>query len=197
MAKTSWKILGPLLGGGLACLPLIWLVLTPEQKNRVYVFLDPMRDPEGAGYNVLRAKAVSSSGGLFGKGLFSTDLLTQKSNYLPEKHTDFIFSSTCEAIGFIGALLLVLCYVMLIVRLFQLSMRAKDDFGAYLILGVAFMLLFHFIENVGMNIGIMPVTGIPLPFISYGGSSLMTSMAGVALAINVDMRRARNHKLLL
>ncbi len=195
MAKTSFKVLGPLMGGGLACLPLLWLLLTPDQKNRVYVFLDPTLDPEGAGYNVLRAKAVSSSGGMWGKGLFSTDLLTQRTNYLPEEHTDFIFSSTCEAIGFFGAFLLVAFYVLLIVRLFRLSMRAKDDFGAYLILGVAFMLLFHFIENVGMNIGIMPVTGIPLPLISYGGSNLMTTMVAIGLALNVDMRRGRNNKL--
>lgn len=195
MAKTSFKVLGPLLGGGLACMPLLWLLLTPDQKDRVYVFLDPMRDPEGAGYNVLRAKAVSSAGGFWGKGLFSTELLTQRTNYLPEEHTDFIFSSTCEAIGFFGAFLLVVCYILLIVRLFRLSMRAKDDFGAYLILGVAFMLLFHFIENVGMNIGVMPVTGIPLPLISYGGSSLMTTMVAVGLALNVDMRRNRNNKL--
>ena len=195
MAKTSFKILGPLIGGGLASLPLLWMLLTPEQKNRVYVFLDPTLDPEGAGYNVLRAKSVSSSGGMWGKGLFSKELLTQRNNYLPEEHTDFIFSSTCEAIGFIGALLLTLAYILLIVRLFYLSMRAKDDYGSYIVMGVAFMLLFHFVENVGMNIGIMPVTGIPLPMLSYGGSNLMTTLFGIGLALNVDMRRARNNKL--
>ena len=195
MSKTSMKIIFTILGTGILSLPLLWFLLSPEQKNRVYVFIDPTLDPEGSGFNVLRAKSVSSAGGALGKGLFSPDLLTQKSNYLPEKHTDFIFSSTCEAIGFYGALIFVILYLILIIRLFMLSMRAKDDFGSYIIMGVAFMLLFHFIENVGMNIGIMPVTGIPLPFVSYGGSNLLTSVIGVALAVNVDMRRARNNRL--
>ena len=195
MSKASLKIILSIAGAGILGLPALWFFLSPEQKNRVYVFLDPTLDPEGSGFNVLRAKSVSSAGGAWGKGFFSQNLLTQKSNYLPEKHTDFIFSSTCEAIGFYGALIFVIIYLILIVRLFMLSMRAKDDFGSYIIMGVAFMLLFHFIENVGMNIGIMPVTGIPLPFISYGGSNLITSIIGVALAVNVDMRRARNNKL--
>ena len=195
MAKTSWKILVPLAVLGAVSLPILWMFLTPDQKARVYVFLDPSLDPEGYGYNVGRAKSVSSAGGMTGKGLFSRDLLTQKSSYLPEKHTDFIFSSMVEAIGIIGAVIFVIIYLLLIFRLFRLSMRARDDFGAYVIMGVAFMLAFHFIENVGMNIGLMPVTGIPLPLISYGGSNLMTTIVAIGMCVNIDMRRAKNNKL--
>lgn len=195
MSKTSLKILLPLIGAAVGALPILWMVLSDTQKARIYVFLDPTLDPDGDGYNIIRAKNVSSAGGMHGKGLFSKDLLTQKSNYLPEKQTDFIFSSTCEAIGFVGAFIFVLLYLFFIFRLFRLSMRAKDDFGSYIIMGVAFMLLFHFIENVGMNIGLMPVTGIPLSLISYGGSNLMASIVGIGLCINVDMRRARNNRL--
>lgn len=159
MSKTSFKILGTIAGAALVLLPVAWLLMTPDQKGRIEVFLDPSKDPEGKGFNVLRAKTVASSGGFRGKGFFSQDLLTQQSSFLPEDHTDFIFSSTTEAIGFAGAILLVAAYLFLIFHLFRISMRARDDFGMYIIVGVACMLLFHVFENIGMNIGLMPVTG--------------------------------------
>ena len=140
---------------------------------------------------MLRAKIVGSSGGLNGKGLFSDELLTQQGNYLPEKQTDFIFAATSEAVGFVGGMILIILYGLLIYRLIRLSMRAKDDFGTYLILGVSFMLLFHVFENIGMNIGLMPVTGIPLPLFSYGGSNMLTIMLAIGLVLNVNMRRTR------
>ena len=189
MSKTSFKILGTIAGAALVLLPVAWLLMTPDQKGRIEVFLDPSKDPEGKGFNVLRAKTVASSGGFRGKGFFSQDLLTQQSSFLPEDHTDFIFSSTTEAIGFAGAILLVAAYLFLIFHLFRISMRARDDFGMYIIVGVACMLLFHVFENIGMNIGLMPVTGIPLPLISYGGSNLLTTLIGMVL--NVHMRSQR------
>lgn len=191
MSKTSFKILGTIAGAALVLLPVAWLLMTPDQKGRIEVFLDPSKDPEGKGFNVLRAKTVASSGGFRGKGFFSQDLLTQQSSFLPEDHTDFIFSSTTEAIGFAGAILLVAAYLFLIFHLFRISMRARDDFGMYIIVGVACMLLFHVFENIGMNIGLMPVTGIPLPLISYGGSNLLTTLISIGMVLNVHMRSQR------
>ena len=175
-----------------ALVPLAWLFFMDDwQKARLYSFVDPELDPEGTGMQILRSKSVASSGGLNGKGFFSEDLLTRQNNYLPENETDFIFSSTIEAVGFVGGIVLLILYFLLIMRLIQLSMRAKDDFGAYIILGVSFMLLFHIFENIGMNIGIMPITGIPLPLFSYGGSNLLTTMLAIGLVLNVNMRRSR------
>ena len=191
MSKTSFKILGTIAGAALVLLPVAWLLMTPDQKGRIEVFLDPSKDPEGKGFNVLRAKTVASSGGFRGKGFFSQDLLTQQSSFLPEDHTDFIFSSTTEASGFAGAILLVAAYLFLIFHLFRISMRARDDFGMYIIVGVACMLLFHVFENIGMNIGLMPVTGIPLPLISYGGSNLLTTLISIGMVLNVHMRSQR------
>ena len=109
---------------------------------------------------------------------------------MPEKHNDFIFAVTVEAFGFLGGLILIILYFLLIdARLCQL--RAKDDFGAYIIVGVAAMTLFHVVENIGMNLGILPVTGIPLPFFSYGGSSMVTNCIAFGMVISVDMRRQR------
>jgi rod shape determining protein RodA len=190
MAKTCFKVMATILGSGLAAIPLVWLLFDDYQKNRILVFLDPTKDPEGAGFNVLRAKIVGSSGGLWGKGFFSQDLLTQQSNYLPEKHTDFLFSTISESIGFFGCVFVLLLYMLLLFRMLQLSMKAKDDFGAYLIIGITFMLLFHIVENVGMNIGVMPVTGIPLPLMSSGGSNLVTTLISIGLVLNVNMRRS-------
>ena len=130
------------------------------------------------------------SGGFLGKGLFAPGSLSQL-DYVPEKHNDFIFSVTIEAFGFLGGLILIILYFFLISRTFMLAMRSKDDFGAYICIGVAAMTLFHVVENIGMNIDLLPVTGIPLPFFSYGGSSLLTNMIAYGMVISVDMRRAR------
>ncbi|MGI6665458.1 MAG: FtsW/RodA/SpoVE family cell cycle protein [Christensenellaceae bacterium] len=191
MTKTSFKVLGPIIGSVLVMLPIAWLLMSTEQKARIAVFLDPTKDPLGSGYNMIRAKTVAGAGGISGKGLFSPDLLTQRTNYLPEKQTDFIFSATIEAIGFVGGAIIILLYLAWIFRMLYLSTKAKDDFGSFIILGVTFMFLFHIIENIGMNIGVLPVTGIPLPFFSVGGSNLLASMLSVGLVLNVNMRRAR------
>ncbi len=190
-ARTSWKLIGLLvLGAGVAA-PIAWFSFSPYQKDRVLNFFDPSRDIEGSGMNVARAKSVIQSGGVPGKGFFSPQLLTQSGSYLPEDHTDFIFSATSEAVGFWGGMLLLLLYFLLLGRMVMLAMRAKDDFGCYIILGVVFMMFFHIFINIGMNIGAMPVTGIPLPFFSYGGSYLLTSMLAVGVVLNVNMRRIR------
>ena len=191
MARTSLKIIGILAAGVAVAAPVAWLLFDDYQKLRLEVFFDPTLDVEGAGYNVSQAKNVIQSGGMSGKGFFSPELLTQSNSYLPEDHTDFIFSATSEAIGFWGGMLLIVLLFLLIFRMVMLSMRAKDDFGSYIIVGIVFMMLFHIVENIGMNIGVMPVTGIPLPLFSYGGSYMLTSMAAIGLVLNVNMRRTR------
>ncbi len=191
VSKTSLKLMGILFGSALVVSPGLYFILDEYQQKRLQTFINPELDPTGSGMQVLRAKEVASSGGMWGKGLFSADLKTQGSGYLPMADTDFIFASTTEAIGYVGAALVVLLYVVLIVRMFILATRAKDDFGAYIIVGVACIFLFHVFENVGMNIGMMPVTGIPLPFFSYGGSNMLSCMIAIAMVINVNLRRLR------
>lgn len=191
VAKTSFKIIGIMFGSVVVISPAVYFLLADYQQKRLISFINPELDPTGAGLQVLRAKEVAASGGMWGKGLFSDELLTQGTGYLPMSDTDFIFASTTEAIGYIGAAFVVLLYVLLIVRMFMLASRAKDDFGAYIIIGVACLFLFHVFENVGMNIGMMPVTGIPLPFFSYGGSNMLSCMMAISLVINVNMRRLR------
>ncbi|NMB46224.1 MAG: rod shape-determining protein RodA [Firmicutes bacterium] len=164
-------------------------ILAPHQVGRILVFFDPYRDRTGAGWNVIQSMIAIGSGGLFGKGLFEG---TQAQlNFLPAHHTDFIFSVVGEELGFLGAFGLLAFYLLLLWRGLKIMVVAKDDFGANLAAGVISMLLFHLVINVGMTLGIMPVTGIPLPFISYGGSSLLTNMAGIGLLLNVYMRRRK------
>ncbi len=165
-------------------------ILAPHQVSRIVVFLDPYADRTGAGWNVIQSMIAIGSGGLFGKGLFNG---TQAQlNFLPAHHTDFIFSVVGEELGFLGAFTLLALYLLLLWRGLRIMVLAKDDFGANLAAGVVSMLVFHLVINIGMTLGVMPVTGIPLPFVSYGGSSLITNMAGIGLLLNVHMRR---HKI--
>jgi rod shape determining protein RodA len=137
-----------------------------------------------------QAREAAGSGQLTGKGFFSMGGESQLSK-IPEKHTDFIFASTTEAIGFIGAMLIIMLYLLLIGRTLYLATKAKDEFGTLLIVGVLAMTVFHIFENIGMNLGVMPITGLPLPFFSYGGSNLLTNMIAFGIVINVSMRRQR------
>lgn len=189
VGRINWRYI---LGAGIAVggfLPLAYLYLmTNDQRGRIDVFLDPSLDPTGKGYNVIQAKISIGSGQLYGKGFFSDGTLAQL-KYVPERHTDFIFAGIAEAAGFIGGTLLILMFFVLIFRWFYVATKAKDSFGMCLVVGCMGMLLAHVFENIGMNIGLMPVTGIPLPFISYGGSNLLTNMIAVGIVLNVWMRR--------
>lgn len=196
LARTSLKlILGMVACVGIA-LPAAWFVLADWQKNRIYSFLgiqaEGMTDQQMAdnARQANQAKVAIGSGQVTGKGLFSLGGESRLS-HIAEKHTDFIFASTTEAVGFIGAMIIILLYFVLIIRTLWLATKAKDDFGALIVVGVMAMTLFHIFENVGMNIGVMPITGIPLPFFSYGGSNLLTNMIAFGLVINVSMRRQR------
>ena len=190
MAKTSLKLMGLLAACAGACIPVLWVLMDDWQQSRFLSFFNPTENSEEM-YQSTHAKVVEASGGFTGKGLFSGDLLTQTS-YLPEDHTDFIFSSNTEALGFVGGVVLILLYAALLLRIVFISMRAKDEFGAFIVIGVACMLFMHIFENVAMNIGIMPITGIPLPFFSYGGSNLITNIMAMGLVLNVYMRRGRH-----
>lgn len=191
IARLSWKKILLFLGMAAVAVPILWFAMDDWQRNRIEIFINPELDPLGKGLQAIRSRIVASSGGLFGKGFFSPELLTQQTNYLPEEHTDFIFASMVEACGFIGGILLAVLYLLLILRIMKLAYRAKDDFGTYICTGVALMLSFHVIENIGMNIGLLPITGVPLPLFSYGGSNVLTTMAGLGLVLNVNMRRQR------
>ncbi len=181
------RLLVTLLGSAAVSLPLIWLVLSDAQKDRILVFFDSSYDLADAGYNVFRSKIAIGSGQFFGKGIFAEGNLSQL-DWVPVKESDFIFTVTGEMFGFVGGLILLLLFGMLLYRTLRAAMRARDRFGALVIIGVATMIFIHMFENIGMTMGIMPVTGIPLPFISYGGSNMVTNMMAYGLVLNIGSR---------
>ena len=183
-AGTPLKYLFSLAGMGLAAGPLMYFfVLKDYQRNRILVFIDPMRDPLGAGYNVIQSRIAVGSGGFTGKGFM---LGTQsKLKFLPEPHTDFIFSVFSEEFGFIGNILLVLLFLILFLRIILAGVRSKDRRSKILTAGVVSWLWFQTFESIGMSIGFTPVTGLPLPFLSYGGSSLLAIFIALGLVASV------------
>ena len=190
VAGLSWKIIvGLVVTGATGCVAM-WPFLSEFRQERILNFIDPARDTSNTGYQVRYSKIAVGSGQLTGKGLFQEGAISQL-DFVPEKHTDFIFSVTAESVGFIGSMIIIALYFLLILRLFYLSYKVKDEFGSLIIAGVASMLLFHIFENIGMTIGIMPVTGIPLPFLSYGGSSMLANLAAIGLVLNVVKRQPR------
>jgi rod shape determining protein RodA len=190
LAGLGTRTIGLLIGTALATLPAIPILLShlkPYQRRRIETFLNPELDPLGAGYHVIQSKIAIGSGGFYGKGFLHG---TQNQlNFLPEQHTDFIFSVFSEEWGFIGAAVLVVLYLALIMRGLVIVNRAKERFGALLAFGVLANVFWQATINMGMTTGLLPVVGITLPFFSYGGSSLITLMAGLGLVINVNMRR--------
>jgi rod shape determining protein RodA len=170
------------LAAGTIALPL-WGSLAEYQRNRLLVFLDPGMDPRGAGWNLIQSKVAIGSGGLLGKGFKQG---TQKRlDFLPEQHTDFIFSVVGEELGFIGALLVITLFGMVLFRLVRLAERTVDPFAGLVLFGIFGVWLVHVFVNVGMTIGIVPITGIPLPFLSYGGTFLLTCWVLTALAVRL------------
>lgn len=161
--------------------------LRPHQKDRILTFLHPERDPLGAGYNALQSKIAVGSGGLFGKGYLQGSMHMLR--FLPEQQTDFVFSVWAEEWGFVWVLVVLLLYLFALHRCYVVIGEAKDRFGAMLAVGCAALLFWHIFINVAMVVGLFPVIGVPLPFMSYGGSSLLTFMIAVALIINVRMRK--------
>jgi rod shape determining protein RodA len=167
--------------------PLLWRHLKEYQQKRILTFLDPGQDPLGAGYHVIQSKIAVGSGMIWGKGFLQG---TQNHlSFLPEQHTDFIFSVFSEEWGLVGGALLVGLYLALVMRGTVIAARARNRFGALVVLGVLSIVFWQVVVNVGMTTGLLPVVGIPLPFFSYGGSSLLCLLMGIGLAMNVSMRR--------
>ena len=181
------RLLFGIFAAGVAMMPVLWQFLKDYQKMRIMVFLDPNVDPLGSGYHIIQSKIAIGSGLLYGKGLFEG---TQSQlHFLPENHTDFIFAVVGEELGFVGASILLLLYLVVLWRGIKIAVDASDMFGRLLAVGITSMLAFHVLVNVGMTTGIMPVTGIPLPFMSYGVSSLTTNMLAVAVLLNIHIRK--------
>jgi rod shape determining protein RodA len=164
-------------------------ILKPFQRARLLVFLNPKLDPQGVGYNLNQSKIAVGSGELFGKGLYH-GTQTQL-NFVPENSRDFIFTAVGEEAGFLGACALIALAVVIVAAAMRAVFSAQDRFGLLLSVGLVTMLAFHMIVNIGMTIGIMPVTGIPLPFMSYGGSALITNFLAVGILINVALQKDR------
>ncbi len=187
-ANISWKYIAGTAVLLAAAIPIAWnFLLADYQKNRIRVLFDPESDPLAAGYHVMQSKIAIGSGGVFGKG-FGQGSQTQF-EYLPAKHTDFIFSVIGEEMGLIGCLLCALLLFGLVVRCLYIASNSKNKFASYICVGVACMFLAHTFENIGMCIGLMPVTGIPLPFFSYGGSSIVTNLIAIGLVLGIGMRK--------
>ncbi len=172
-------------------IPMAWFgwanFLRPYQKNRILDFIDPERSRLGSGYHIIQSKIAVGSGGIAGKGFVKG---TQSQlRFLPEQHTDFAFSVFAEEWGFIGCLLLLIIYLSLVLWGLNIARRCNDRFGGLLAVGVTAMLFWHIVINIGMVIGMFPVVGVPLPFFSYGGTSMITSMIGIGLLHNISIRR--------
>jgi rod shape determining protein RodA len=168
-------------------IPFGWFFLHDYQKQRIMTFLDPGNDPLGAGYHIIQSQIAIGSGGFWGKGFLEG---TQSQlRFLPEKHTDFAFAVFGEEWGFFGSIILLILFCSFLYQIYIVTMEAKDDFGSYLAAGVFFYFFWQILINIGMVLGIMPVVGIPLPFISYGGSASVVNFCMVGLVLNVAMRR--------
>ncbi|MCL5022255.1 MAG: rod shape-determining protein RodA [Nitrospirae bacterium] len=185
------KLIALILLIGLVSIPFLgnifWEGLKDYQKNRLVAFLEPQVDPAGIGYHINQSKVAIGSGSFIGKGYLKG---TQGPfRFLPEKHTDFIFAVFAEEWGFTGSMFLLFLYLSLILRGIDTARKAKDEFGGLLASGVSFMFTIYFFINIGMTLGIMPVVGVPLPFMSYGGTSLLANFVAAGVLINVRMRR--------
>lgn len=190
LAGLQWKHAAAITLIGLLMLPVGWHILKPYQKERVTSFLHPEEDAKGSGYQVLQSKIAVGSGGFWGKG-FGNGSQNQL-GYIPVRYSDFIMAALAEEQGFKGVLLALGLYMALLLRLVQNAQRAKDRAGMFLVMGVAAALGFHVLVNVAMVIGAMPVTGIPLPLMSYGGSATLFVFMAIGLVMNVRLRRFVN-----
>ena len=190
VAKISYKyILTALIAAPPIFAGLWFFVFKEFQRNRILNFLNPSMDTQISGYQVMQSKTAIGSGKVFGQGLFK-GILTQN-NLLPAKHTDFIFAVAGEELGFVGAIAILLLIVFIVIRCFYIAYNAKDALGTLIALGVGTMILVQSFENIGMTVGATPVTGITLPFLSYGGSSMITNFAAIGLVINVKIRNKK------
>ena len=170
--------------------PVLYFFVLPEHaKTRIDVFLNPDLDPRGAGYNIIQSKLAIGSGQLLGMGLFKGN--QTQLGFLYPKTTDFIFALIGEEMGFVVAAGIIFLYIILITKAVYVAKTAKDDLGSYIAMGIAGIFFFHMVENIGMTMGLLPITGIPLPFVSYGGSSLLSNFIMIGLLLNISGRRQK------
>ena len=181
------KVFFALTLSGLGVLPLLWRHLKPYQKARLLTFVDPNKDPLGAGYHIIQSKIAVGSGGLWGKGFLKG---TQcKLEFLPEHHTDFVFSVLAEEWGFVGSVVTILLLFILVLWGLEVARNARNRFGEVVAVGITAMFFWQITINIGMAIGIMPVVGIPLPFLSYGGSGMLTNLFAMGILMSIRMRQ--------
>jgi rod shape determining protein RodA len=187
LAGVRLWMFGVVIALAAAAGPLAWNFLKPYQKNRIFTFLDPESDPLGAGYHILQSKIALGSGGMFGKGF----LLGSQShlNFLPEKQTDFIFTMLAEELGIVGGLGLLGLYGLIVILGFALSLRVRNQFGRLLGMGITTTFFLYVFINIAMVMGLIPVVGVPLPLISYGGTAMITIMAGFGLLLSASIHR--------
>lgn len=181
-----WKFVLALAATGVA-IPIVWNMLRTYQQKRILTFFNPEIDPLGAGYHILQSKIALGSGGVFGKGFMQGS--QSHLNFLPEKQTDFIFTMMAEEFGMMGGLTLLGLYSLILVYGFAISMRSQSHFGRLLALGLTAMMFLYVFINIAMVMGLIPVVGVPLPLISYGGTAMLTQMVGIGFLINVNVHR--------
>jgi len=189
VAGLRWQQVAVLGVTGVAALPMMWFALQGYMQKRLIVFLDPSHDPGGR-YNIDQALIAIGSGGLWGKGFTNPSSLSQL-HFLRVRHTDFIFSVIAEELGALGVLLLFVLFLLLLFRLLRIAAISRDAFGRHLVIGFTMMIFVQAAVNIAMNLSLLPVAGLPLPFISYGGSSLLTLMVALGIAESVAMRHKK------
>jgi rod shape determining protein RodA len=187
LAGLSWRIIFLVAGAGLAAIPVAWHFLHDYQRQRIFTFLDPSLDPLGTGYHITQSKIALGSGGIFGKGYMQG---TQSHlNFLPEKQTDFIFTMYGEEWGFIGCVALLILYLVLLGYGLSIAQRSRSHFGRLMAMGILSTFLLYILINTAMVMGLVPVVGVPLPLVSYGGTAMMTMMFGFGLIMCVHLHR--------
>ena len=190
MSGASMRWLGLLAASTIAAMPFIWSnILRDYQKERITAFLDPGADIQGAGYQLYQSQVAVGSGGILGKGL--TNGTQNQLDFLPVQETDFVFAILAEELGLVGGIVVFALFVLLLWRILLVAWRSRDPFGVAIASGMASMLLFQLVVNVGMVIGIMPITGIPLPFVTHGGASLISLALGLGVLQSINIRQAR------
>lgn len=187
IAGLNLKYIFGAIGLGILSTPILLTKFEDFQIDRILVFLNPEIDPTGSGYQVIQSKTAIGSGMVFGRGLFEG--VQNQYGFLPEKQTDFIFAVIGEELGLIGGIFLILLYAILMYRLIRISKNSVDLFGSLIVTGITAMMFFHIFENIGMTLGLTPVTGIPLPFISYGGTFQLANMVSIGLALSVGIKK--------
>jgi len=187
-AGISWRLITSIVAIGAACAPVVWYLMHDYQRQRVRTLLNPESDPLGAGYHIIQSKIAIGSGGLFGKGWLNGS--QSQLNFLPERSTDFIFAAFAEEFGLLGVLILLVVYLFMLVRGILIAAQAQDTFTRLVAGGLTMTFFTYVFVNIGMVIGLLPVVGVPLPLISYGGTSTVTIMAsfGILMAIHTNRK---------